>query len=507
MGENLSMARAKSSILSVHYTSQIDAKIGDLVEDVCHPDSFDIEVESGKNKFSIKNLRFSLPDIQGIEVEESFEADNIYNQTIYTMIPGLSKFSATKIAINGRPVNEAETILMDQDMLVLRRDIKVVEPKLKMDSHELSEDLNDELSENTNSVWSNERIDPVKLFARNDIEEIPIFDTFGNIKSDDYLVAGEAFNTHIKRTNKLENVEFYKVFEDRYVHIGDVVAESDLVQNNDDPELKEILEQEKRVKSSRDSKAFKDNFEEVEPFKIKFKNAKAPLFYNFRGEELDYAQPEVGAVFTVTGILHGVVDFYQIELDKFVLEDDVERIDKKRVNDPEPIVSHTTNPIIDDEITASEVVADAIDEDSSSEESSNSFNKESEIEDSLAAFDNSELEVIGNNEDHVYDYNEEIAKTDAHAVKNEFMDAEEIPEILREGIHEVNGIVQVKGDDDEKVDIYNSYKSDRELVPEKVVGGTFWYTNEMGNDDLGNHYYKIAVGTWIPEESVKYFDK
>lgn len=454
------MFKSKSSILSVHYPDSIEATLGDKVEKYCKPDSFDIKVESGKHKFSIKSLRFSLPDIQDEEeIEERFTVENTYSQTIYANIPGVNKFSAANIAINGRPISDAGTILIDQDIIVLKRNIVIIAPKLKLDKAIDTKNIDEELEKDTNSVWANEAIDISHFFVRTDTDEIHVYDTFGNIKKDDKMVSGEEFHTHMKRINKLENVEYYKVFEDRYVRVEDVITEEQLQDSMKDPVLKEILEQPQDTEND----SFKEAFEEVDPFEIKFINKKNPLFYDCQGKELDYVQPEVGARFLADGILHGVVDLYQIEPNKFVLATDVEKIE---VKDPKPVVSKVEEPIVED--------------------------KDVDLE--------AQEEIIPE-EVKIYDYDEEIAKTDAFAVKNAF----EID--FREEVREINGIVEVKGDEDEKVNIYSSYKSNRELVEEKVVGGTFWYTNEAGNDEKGNRYFKIAVGTWISEDDVKYFDK
>ncbi|GKQ43230.1 hypothetical protein RD055328_11530 [Companilactobacillus sp. RD055328] len=445
------MAKSKSSILSVHYTEQVEAIKGESVADLCHPDSFDVDVESGKNKFSIKSLRFSLPDIKGVEIDGIFETEDTYNQTIYTMIPEISNFSVAKIAINGRPVNDAETILIDQDILVLRRDIVVNAPKLKTDITEINPDIDDELSENTNSVWQNEKIEVSSLFAKKDQDAIPVFDTFGNEKPDDHLAAGEEFTTYIKRTNKLENVEYYKVFNNRYVRVDDV--ESGLGQVEEDVALQAILKQAELEKIT-DEQVLQDDFEEVPAFKGKFRNEDVQFFYDLHGDVISDESPVLGQEYVFNGVLHGIVDFFQIAPDKFVLSTDVELVDN---------------------------------EDESSEQNI----KVESIE------DNQESEVIDNDVD-LDGYDEEMAKTDAYAVKKAF---------LVEETRVVNGIVQIIGEDSEKINVFNSYKKDRRLAKEKVKGGTFWYTNELGTDMNGNNFYKIAEDAWVSEDKVKYFNK
>ncbi|MDO1605736.1 hypothetical protein Q2T76_06655 [Lactobacillus sp. YT155] len=340
------MFKSKSSILSVHYADSIEVPLGDEVKKYIDPENFTAEIESGKHKFEIEKIKISLPDVDGEdELDDVFKEEKIYNQMIYLVIPEVSKFPSAKTAINGRPIHSAERILADLDILVLRRELIVTNEVTVSDEDYEKVDLNKELEKNTNSIWSNHEIEPQQFVTAIDKGHIPLFDDFGNLREDDQLLPGEEINVHMKRVNSLENIEYYKVFEKRYVRVSDVTEATNEVQAPDDidEQVQDIMEED-NINNFDEAVDTQIDYEEVEPFEVEFNNQLSQLFYDENGQPLADEFPENGATYTVVGILHTVVDFCKIGDNKYILGQDTVQFQTVAQAEAEMFAQRTTEP-------------------------------------------------------------------------------------------------------------------------------------------------------------------
>ncbi|MGR3742414.1 hypothetical protein [Companilactobacillus sp. DQM5] len=499
------MFKSKSSILSIHFDDTIEIPVGERVEKYLNPDDFNIEIDSGKYKFAVERIRISLPDIDGEdEIEEVFKNEKKYNQTIYVVIPGVREFPEAKTAINGRPIDPAERILIDQDILVLKRELNVVENVNEVLGEYEPIDLNKELEQNTNSVWNNIEIGPQQFITKDDLKEIPLFDDFGNIYDNEILTPGEEFNVHIKRINILEKIEYYKIYENRYVRAEDVFPKENSLGDNlflENSYPQENLEANELIE-----------IEDVTPFEVKYINKNNPTLYDFAGNLIPDFVIDYGTIISVQGVSTDG-KYYRIFGETLVLIDDVEEISSgneySNLTEEQELAKSDINETTYDQEDVNVETKDVEEVDLSNniveQDDSQEFTETDTSEDTYDQrnIEDSEFEFSREEDDFVdEDYNEEMAKTDANAVKKAF------DIVFDENSREINGIVQIKGEEKNSYQLFNTYSSKkRRLLKENVKGGTFWYTSEVGNDNKGDKYYKIAGGTWVAAKNVIYFDK
>lgn len=471
------MGNPESSKLTILYDNTVIANIGDEILDYVDPRNFRFKIVENEN-FEINRIRITDPELKGQEIlTDNFETAGTYKQVMYVFINGIKELLPNQIMINDRLALPEEVITMGEDIIVLQREINISEEEAK-DLKEAEENFDvtpEELAEKTNSVWKNEAVKPTKMYVRLD-QVAHIYDAFGDEDQENDFEPGIEFTARIRRINVLEELEYFKVFDNTYILTYDAIDENTYnyqkaakkarEEGLEAPEPYSPVEEDEgpqRIQTEEDITE-----EEVEPFKVIINPDIIPMFLDRQGIGIMDKKPDPASIWEVSAVLHNDftgADYYKVDDDEYILKTDTIKYSEDNLEKAKADAKNNNfNFFLTHGLTG--------------EEDTEAGNIPTPVE----------SEPIIN----------ETAQVDAHAARKEFED-ETAPK-------EINGIVQVRGDKDETHALYNSFRDDRQELDSTVKGQTFWYTTTVGEDNSGKKFYEIAVNEWVDANDVNYFE-